>query len=604
MIRTDNDDFEDMNVEESKHSASLVPFTSNFIQGYLRRAYGFGSQSLPNPEEEVKNTMHIQNRNMKVDQDASNHQRKMRQRLGFLRNSDKKHPRQSSPMSRRKQDNLPRVKPGSGKLNVFNAADKRHNRIPEKNVERLETEEDENSQMRLQESRYHTTREPTSLLHQHFFTSRPSRLSEGSFGKYREELKGDESNRHFVTPEYPGFGPSYNSHTPYSNNLKHVAVGQPRTTQRSFNKEYSSSFDKGGFSKHSVQNSQNGGVHNGGARNGGVQTDKKIGKSSGTAQYSSEIGKYISGTGKYSSGTGKYSSGTEKYSSGTGKYSSGSGKYSTGTEKYSSGSGKYSTGTDKYSSGTEKYSSGTEKYSSGRQKYNSKMNQTKPFPTRAPPSSPSAGLSSMSNIFPSKETPAESYYRKDSQLSSKPTLKPQIVLDKVRSVSESFNSFKGKLDFDSSNSRTTDSKENQQNGFFQQYSSNLTPDLSTEIAGLIKPNLDSNLLQYLTKVQDIPLMADDLSTSYQVLGHTFHNLGQTLQMLGHRYQQEQIMKMKEEEGQQTSNRKNDEVKMAAPRIKINLSIGDEEVQLGEKSVTKGLDSGITRRVYTKNKKYL
>ena len=29
----DNDDFEDMNVEESKHSASLVPFTSNFIQG-------------------------------------------------------------------------------------------------------------------------------------------------------------------------------------------------------------------------------------------------------------------------------------------------------------------------------------------------------------------------------------------------------------------------------------------------------------------------------------------------------------------------------------------------------------------------------------------
>ena len=68
----------------------------------MRRAYGFGSQSLPSPEEEVKNTMHIQNRNMKVDQNAPNHERKMRQRLRFLRDSDKKHPRQSSPISRYK----------------------------------------------------------------------------------------------------------------------------------------------------------------------------------------------------------------------------------------------------------------------------------------------------------------------------------------------------------------------------------------------------------------------------------------------------------------------------------------------------------------------
>ena len=120
---------------------------------------------------------------------------------------------------------------------------------------------------------------------------------------------------------------------------------------------FSSSFDRGGFSKHSVQNSQNGGVHNGGARNGGVQTDKKSGKSSVTAQYSSEIGKYSSGTGKYSSETGKYSSGTGKYISGTEKYSSGTGKYSSGTEKYSSGSGKYSTETEKNISGREKYNS-------------------------------------------------------------------------------------------------------------------------------------------------------------------------------------------------------------------------------------------------------
>ena len=68
----------------------------------MRRAYGFGSPSSPTREEEVKNTMHIQNRNMKVDQNAPKHERKMRQRLRFLRNSDKKHPRKSSPISRYK----------------------------------------------------------------------------------------------------------------------------------------------------------------------------------------------------------------------------------------------------------------------------------------------------------------------------------------------------------------------------------------------------------------------------------------------------------------------------------------------------------------------